>query len=105
MRTCISKNNKKIKLIAFSAIFIIVFLLITGMISCTATGSSDNTNSNNSVQNTAQNGSTDNTGDIQEETINSVEGEDLTNYDNVKIGAEIKGAIPGFLTTNKYNYV
>ncbi|MCE5329686.1 hypothetical protein LLG07_05080 [bacterium] len=105
MRTCISKNNKKIKLIAFLAIFTIVFLLITGMISCTATGNSDNTNSNNSVQNTEQNGSTDNSGDIQEETINSVKGEDLTNYDNVKVGAEMKGAIPGFLTTNKDNYV
>jgi len=104
MRTDNLKINKKIKLIAFLSIFTIALLLIFGMISCTSTGSSGDTASNSSEQ-TDQNNNNNGTGDVQEETITSVKGEDLTDYDSVKVGAEMKGAIPGFLLTNKDNYI
>ena len=42
-------------------------------------------------------------GVVQEEIVGSVKGEDLTDYDTAKAGAELKGAIPGFLCTNKDN--
>jgi len=103
MRTNNLRINKKIKLIVFLSIFTITVLLISGMISCTAAGSSGNTASNNSGQ--ANQNDTNDTGNVQEETITSVKGEDLTNYDNVKVGAEIKGAIPSYLCTTKDNYI
>ncbi|MDD5660033.1 MAG: hypothetical protein PHR39_08520 [Actinomycetota bacterium] len=98
----ISKNNKKFKPVAsFIAIFTIIFFIAASMISCTTSKNSSDGSTNNDNQNIEQNEN----GDIQEETVSSVTGEDLTDYDNVKVGAEIKGAIPGFLTTNKDNYV
>lgn len=98
----ISKNNKKFKPVAsFIAIFTIIFFIAASMISCTTSKNSGNGSTNNDNQNIEQNENDD----IQEETVSSVTGEDLTDYDNVKVGAEIKGAIPGFLTTNKDNYV
>ena len=51
----------------------------------TSTGSSDKTaqeSTNNDI--------------VQEEVVGSIPEEDLTDYDNAKVGAEIKGAIPGF---------
>lgn len=98
----ISKNNKKFKPVAsFIAIFTIIFFIAASMISCTTSKNSSDGSTNNDNQNIEQNENDD----IQEETVSSVTGEDLTDYDNVKVGAEIKGAIPGFLTTNKDNYV
>jgi len=98
------KINKKFRPIVFLSIFTITFLLILGMISCTATGSSDSSASNG--QNSDQGSVSDNNTDgSQEETVASVQSEDLTDYDNVKVGAEMKGAIPSFLLTNKDNYI
>ena len=40
---------------------------------------------------------------VQEEVVGSYQRR-LTDYDNAKVGAEIKGAIPGFMR-NKDNYI
>ena len=46
-----------------------------------------------------------NDNEISEEVVSEVKGEDLTDYDNAVPGAEIKGAIPGFLCSNKDNFI
>jgi hypothetical protein len=51
----------------------------------------------------------DNNQVTDEEMVKAVEEaiveEDLTDYDNITVSAEIRGAIPNFLCTNKENYV
>lgn len=103
------KNNpgssNKIKPIIFLSVFTIAFLMIFVLVSCgnttnSAAASSGNTQSESSGSNVE---SSD--GAVQEEVVKSVKGEDLTDYDTAKAGAEIKGAIPGFLCTNKDNFI
>ncbi|MCL6086858.1 MAG: hypothetical protein M1475_00435 [Actinobacteria bacterium] len=96
------KTNKKIKIITLLSIFIIAFLLLFNLVSCGLTAS---TSSSGEAQGKDQKSSTSSNDNVQEEAVEAVKGEDLTDYDNVKVGAEIKGAIPGFLCTNKDNYV
>ena len=92
----------KIKIIIFVSIIAISFLIIGLLVSCF--GGSGVTSSGNSAQAENQDSGTVSSDEIvQEETVDSVKGEDLTNYDTVKVGAELKGAVPGFLLTNKDN--
>ncbi len=103
MRKKSLKHIDKIKiLILFS--FIIVSLLITGsLISC---GGSSNVSANeDNVQTENQDAGTSGNDAAQEETTDSVYSEDLTDYDTVKAAAELKGAIPSFMCTNKDNIV
>jgi len=103
-------RKKSLKIISQKKILILIsvimvsFFITASMVSC---GDISNTSANKeSIQ--AENGSTESTGNddaVQEEIVESVKGEDLTDYDNVKTGAEIKGAIPSFLCTNKDNII
>ncbi len=104
MRKKSLKHNDKIKiLILFS--FIIVSLFITGsLVSCG--GSSNGSVNEGNVQTENQDANSNNSSDaVQEEIVDSVNGEDLTDYDTVKAAAELKGAIPSFMCTNKDNIV
>jgi hypothetical protein len=95
----IKKFSIKNKILITSLITLASVFLIITFTSCsgktsTSTGSSDKTaqeSTNNDI--------------VQEEVVGSIPEEDLTDYDNAKVGAEIKGAIPGFLCTNKDNYI
>ncbi|MCX6346897.1 MAG: hypothetical protein NTZ89_03005 [Actinobacteria bacterium] len=92
----------KIKIIIFISVIAISFLIIGLMVSCG--GSSKVASGSNNTQTGNQDSGTASSDEIvQEETVDSVKGEDLTNYDTVKVGAELKGAIPSYLCTNKDN--
>ncbi|MHB1375996.1 MAG: hypothetical protein ACYCXB_01015 [Candidatus Humimicrobiaceae bacterium] len=92
----------KIKIIIFISAIAISFLIIGLLVSCG--GGNSVTSSLNSTQTKNQDsGTVSSNENVQEETVASVKGEDLTNYDTVKVGAELKGAIPGYLSTNKDN--
>lgn len=92
----------KIKIIIFISVIAISFLIIGLLVSCG--GESSVTSSGNGAQTENQDSGTVSSDEIvQEETVDSVKGEDLTNYDTVKVGAELKGAIPSYLCTNKDN--
>lgn len=94
----------KIKIIIFILVIAISFLIIGLMVSCG--GSSKVASGSNNTQTGNQNSGTVNSDEVvQEETVNSVKGEDLTNYDTAKAGAELKGAIPSYLCTNKDNII
>lgn len=94
----------KIKIIIFISVIAVSFLIIGLMVSCG--GGSKVASGSNNTQTGNQNSGTVNSDEVvQEETVNSVKGEDLTNYDTAKAGAELKGAIPGFLCTNKDNII
>ena len=87
----------KIRIFILVSVIMVSFLIIGSLVSC---GGSSNVASdgNNKDTNTVNSDEV-----VQEETVDSVKGEDLTNYDTAKAGAELKGAIPGFLCTNKDN--
>jgi len=106
MKKYFIKSNKSLKILflifAFS-IFVIFFLT-----SCNNNSGQNTTQSlsgANESQNSSASSQQNSENSVQEEIVNSVKGEDLTDYDNVKVGAEIKGAIPGFLCTNKDNII
>ena len=102
------KNNpdssNKIKPIIFLSVFTIAFLMIFVLVSCRNTTNSAASNGNTQSESSGSNVESSD-GAVQEEVVNSVKGEDLTDYDTAKAGAEIKGAIPGFLCTNKDNFI
>jgi hypothetical protein len=98
------KSTGRIKIIIFISVIMISFSILVSLVSC-GTGSSA-TSSANSTQAENQDSGTANSDEIvQEETVDSVKGEDLTNYDTVKAGAELKGAVPSYLCTNKDNII
>ena len=90
------KRLGKIRIIILISAVMVSFLIISSLVSCGGSSNNAQTDNQNSV-------TTKGDGVVQEETVNSVKGEDLTNYDTAKAGAELKGAIPGFLCTNKDN--
>lgn len=90
------KRLGKIRIIILISAIMVSFLIISSLVSCGGSGNNAQTDNQNSV-------TTKGDGVVQEEIVNSVKGEDLTNYDTAKAGAELKGAIPGFLCTNKDN--
>ncbi|MHB1253587.1 MAG: hypothetical protein ACYCZ1_05405 [Candidatus Humimicrobiaceae bacterium] len=94
----------KIRILILISVIMVSFLIIGSLVSC---GSSSNVSVNgDDVQTGNQNANTTNSNDVvQEEIVDSVKGEDLTDYDTAKAGAELKGAIPGFLCTNKDNII
>lgn len=95
----IKKFNIKNKiLITLFIALVSVFLIIT-FTSCSGKTSNSTESSGDSAQESTDNNI------VQEEIVESIPEEDLTDYDNAKVGAEIKGAIPGFLCTNKDNYI
>ncbi len=94
-------SSKKFKPIVFSFILLFAFYIIFAASSCFA-GSGSNVNSN--ISSNEEISDVEISDDI-EEVVEAVKSEDLTDYDNAKVGAEIKGAIPGFLCTNKDNIV
>jgi hypothetical protein len=95
------KHADKIRIFILVSVIMVSFLIIGSLVSC---GSGSNVSSNgNSTQGQNQGDGTANSDAVQEEVVNSVKGEDLTDYDTAKAGAELKGAIPGFLCTNKDN--
>ncbi|MHB1347066.1 MAG: hypothetical protein ACYCXK_06195 [Candidatus Humimicrobiaceae bacterium] len=81
----------------------ITFLITGSLVSCA--GTSGTSANEDGIQNESQETGADSDGIVQEEIVDSVAGEDLTDYETVKTGAEIIGAIPGFLCTNKDNIV
>jgi uncharacterized protein YcfL len=102
MKNYNSRFNKKLKILILISILITFIFMLFVLSSC----SSNTSGSTASQANDTQNNSTGKSESaVQEEVVNSVKGEDLTDYDNVKAGAEIKGAIPGFLCTNKDNII
>jgi len=92
------KRLGKIRIIILISAVMVSFLIISSLVSCGGSSNNAQTDNQNSV-------TTKGDGVVQEETVNSVKGEDLTNYDTAKAGAELKGAIPGFLCTNKDNII
>lgn len=90
------KRLGKIRIIILISAVMVSFLIISSLVSCGGSSNNAQTDNQNSV-------TTKGDGVVQEEIVNSVKGEDLTNYDTAKAGAELKGAIPGFLCTNKDN--
>jgi hypothetical protein len=96
------KHAYKIRIFILVSVVVVSFLIIGSLVSC---GGGSNVSSNgNSTQAQNQGDSTvSSDGVVQEEIVNSVKGEDLTDYDTAKAGAELKGAIPSFLCTNKDN--
>jgi hypothetical protein len=104
MKKCNSKLNKKSKILILVTILTIIIFLLLIFPSCSKTTSDDSLSESSEVK--SEGDETDKSeSDIQEEIIESVKGEDLTDYDNVKADAEIKGAVPGFLCTNKDNII
>lgn len=102
MKNYNSGFNKKLKILILISILITFIFMLFVLSSC----SSNTSGGTASQANDTQNNSTEKSESaVQEEVVNSVKGEDLTDYDNVKVGAEIKGAIPGFLCTNKDNII
>jgi hypothetical protein len=96
------KHADKRKIIVFISVIMVSFLFFSSLVSCGAGSSA--TSSGNSAQNENKDSVTTSNDEItQEETVDSVKSEDLTNYDTVKVGAELKGAVPSFLCTNKDN--
>jgi len=92
----------KIRITILVSVIAVSFLIIGSLVSC-GVGSSDTSGANNSQTSSQDSGITGSDEVVQEETVDSVKGEDLTDYDTVKAGAELKGAIPGFLCTNTDN--
>ncbi len=95
------QKRKRINLIILTPVFLMLFILLIFGTSACFMGDTPGSNDNNIVEEKDNNGSDD----IDEEIVEAVKGEDLTDYDNAKVGAEIKGAIPGFLCTNKDNFI
>ena len=96
------KRADKIKIIFFISVITVSFLFFSSLVSCGAESSVTSIGTSAENEN-KDSGTTGNDENIKEETVDSVESEDLTNYDTVKVGAELKGAIPSFLCTNKDN--
>ena len=92
----------RVRIFILVSVIMVSFLVIGSLVSCG--GGSNVASGGNTTQADNQDANTVNSdGVVQEETVDSVKGEDLTNYDTAKVGAELKGAIPGFLCTNKDN--
>jgi len=101
----------KLKLNKISIIFLIASVLAFSLIvtisatSCFAnTGSTSNAEEGN-INDKENEQDSESAAEVEEEIVEEVKGEDLTDYDNAKVGAKIKGAIPGFLCTNKDNII
>ncbi|MEI7615579.1 MAG: hypothetical protein WCJ54_02610 [Actinomycetota bacterium] len=97
-------RHNRIRITILISIIAVSFLIIGSLVSCGA-GSSTASDGNNSQSENQDSGAVSGDEVVQEETVDSVKGEDLTDYDTVKAGAELKGAIPGFLCTSKDNIV
>ena len=98
------KRLSKIRIIITASVIIASFLIVSSLISCG--GAITSSPAEDSAQAVNQDADTTSSDEIvQEEIVDSVKGEDLTDYDTVKAGAEIKGAIPGFLCTNQDNII
>jgi len=101
--------KSKINKISFMALLVIVtvltLVLAGGMTSCFADSGSTGNVANENINDDSNGQDTDTSEEVEEEIVEEVKGEDLTDYDNAKVGAEIKGALPGFLCTNKDNII
>lgn len=97
-------RHNRIRITILISIIAVSFLIIGSLVSCGA-GSSTASGGNNSQSENQDSESVSGDEVVQEEIVDSVKGEDLTDYDTVKAGAELKGAIPGFLCTSKDNIV
>lgn len=96
-------SAKKFKPIIFSFILLVfAFSIMFAASSCFA-GSGPEADSD--ISSNEEISDAEISDDIEEEIAEAVKSEDLTDYDNAKAGAEIKGAIPGFLCTNKDNII
>ncbi|MDD3520478.1 MAG: hypothetical protein PHU65_04485 [Actinomycetota bacterium] len=94
---------KKVKSVIFSVVLLVFsFTIIFTASSCFAGTDSATTINDSLEEELEETGISD---EIEEEIVEAVKGEDLTDYDNAQVGAEIKGAIPGFLCTNKDNII
>lgn len=96
------QKRKRINLIIFISLSLILAVFLLSGTSACFMGSDSGTDKLDKIDVEEGNNIP---GDIDEEIVDVVKGEDLTDYDNVEIGAEIKGAIPGFLCTNKDNII
>lgn len=104
MRKKSLNNINQIKILILVSVIMVSFLITGSLVSCS--GISGTSANDEGIQNESQETGTADNGDVvQEEIVDSVAGEDLTDYETVKTGAEIIGAIPGFLCTNKDNIV
>lgn len=96
-------NVKKMKSVTFSLILLVFVCSIIFMASSCFMGTESDSGTNDVVSEDTKD--VEISDEIEEEIVEAVKGEDLTDYDNAKVGAEIKGAIPGFLCTNKDNII
>lgn len=104
MRNNNLKRIGQIKMLILVLVIMVSFLITGSLVSCGGTGN-DSINEENVQAENVDSESTVNDDIVQEEIVDSVKGEDLTDYDTVKAGAEINGAIPSFLCTNKDNII
>ncbi len=97
------QNSKKVKSIILSFLLLVFTFSVMFTASSCFAGSDSGINANTAAEEDMEDAEISD--EIEEEVVEAVKSEDLTDYDNANVGAEIKGAIPGFLCTNKDNII